>query len=65
MVRPWSCRIIYYFDTPALGIRNQSFDRVSASLGISGAWVMAPDSRGIGQVSGPIINGSRIKTQFY
>ena len=29
MVRPWSCRVVYYFDTPALGIRNQSFDRVS------------------------------------
>jgi hypothetical protein len=29
MVRPRSCRVIYYFDTPTLGIRHQSFDRVS------------------------------------
>ena len=29
MVRPRSCRVIYYFDTPALGIRHQSFGRVS------------------------------------
>jgi hypothetical protein len=29
MVRPQSCRVIYYFDTPTLGIRHQSFDRVS------------------------------------
>ena len=28
MVRPRSCRVIYYFDTPALGIRHQSFDHV-------------------------------------
>jgi len=28
VVRPRSCRIIYYFDTPALGIRHQSFDHV-------------------------------------
>jgi len=28
VVRPWSCRVIYYFDTPALGMRHQSFDRV-------------------------------------
>ena len=28
MVRPRSCRIIYYFDTPALGRRHQSFGRV-------------------------------------
>ena len=31
MVRPRSCRVIYYFDTPALGIRHQSFGRVSAA----------------------------------
>jgi len=30
MVRPRSCRVIYYFDTLALGIRHQSFDHVSA-----------------------------------
>ena len=28
MVRPRSCRVIYYFDTPALGIGHQSFDHV-------------------------------------
>jgi hypothetical protein len=27
-VWPWSCRVIYYFDTPALGIKHQLFDRV-------------------------------------
>ena len=29
MVRPRSCRVIYYFDTPALGRRYQSFGRVT------------------------------------
>ena len=29
VVRPRSCRVIYYFDTPTLGIRHQLFDRVS------------------------------------
>ena len=29
MVRPQSCRVIYYFDTPALGKRHQSFGRVT------------------------------------
>ena len=29
MVRPRSCRVIYYFDTPALGRRHQSFGRVT------------------------------------
>jgi len=29
VVRPRSCRVIYYFDTPALGIRHQLFDRVT------------------------------------
>jgi len=28
VVRPWSCQVIYYCDTPALGIRHQLFDRV-------------------------------------
>ena len=28
MVRPWFCRVIYYFDTPALGRRYQFFGRV-------------------------------------
>jgi hypothetical protein len=26
--RLWSCWVIYYFDTPALGRRHQLFDRV-------------------------------------
>jgi len=30
VVRPRSYRIIYYFDTPALGIRHQYFDCVTA-----------------------------------
>ena len=30
VVRPRSCRVIYYFDTPALGIIHQSFDRVTS-----------------------------------
>ena len=29
VVRPQSCRVIYYFDTPTLGRRHQSFDRVN------------------------------------
>ena len=29
MVRPRSCWVIYYFDTPALGRRHQSFGRVN------------------------------------
>jgi len=29
VVRPRSCRVIYYFDTPPLGKRHQSFDRVN------------------------------------
>ena len=29
VVRPRSCRVIYYFDTPTLGRRHQSFDRVN------------------------------------
>jgi hypothetical protein len=29
VIRPRSCRVIYYFDTPALGRRHQSFGRVS------------------------------------
>ena len=29
MVRPRSCQVIYYFDTPALGKRHQSFGRVN------------------------------------
>jgi len=31
VVRPRSCRVIYYFDTPALGRRHQSFGRVIIS----------------------------------
>jgi hypothetical protein len=29
VVRPRFCRVIYYFDTPALGRRHQSFGRVT------------------------------------
>jgi hypothetical protein len=29
VVQPWSCRVIYYFDTPILGRRYQLFGRVS------------------------------------
>jgi len=32
MVRPRSCRVIYYFDTPALGRRHQIFDRVKIDV---------------------------------
>jgi len=32
VVRPRSCRVIYYFDTPALGRRHRSFGRVSDLL---------------------------------
>ena len=32
VVRPRSCRVIYYFDTPALGRRHQSFGHVSYQL---------------------------------
>jgi len=35
VVRPRSCRVIYYFDTPALGIRHQLFDRVIS-------WILYP-----------------------
>jgi hypothetical protein len=29
MVRPRSCQVIYYFDTPTLGRRHQSFGHVN------------------------------------
>jgi len=32
VVRPRSCRVIYYFDTPTLGRRHQSFGRVTYPL---------------------------------
>jgi hypothetical protein len=32
VVRPRSYRVIYYFDTPALGRRHQSFGRVTYIL---------------------------------
>jgi len=37
VVRPQSCRVIYYFDTPTLGRRHQLFGRVTTqqfSMGI-------------------------------
>jgi hypothetical protein len=30
VVRSRSCRVIYYFDTPTLGRRHQTFDRVTS-----------------------------------
>jgi hypothetical protein len=35
VVQPRSCRVIYYFDTPVLGKRHQSFGRVILHLKIS------------------------------
>ena len=35
MVRPCSCRVIYYFDTPTLGRRHQLFDRVKGVCKLS------------------------------
>jgi hypothetical protein len=32
VVRPRSCRVIYYFNTPALGRRHQFFDRVNDTI---------------------------------
>jgi len=34
VVRPRSYRVIYYFDTPALGRRHQSFGRVNHIMGV-------------------------------
>ena len=39
MVRPRSCRVIYYFDTPALGRRHQSFGRVKFLSTLCGMFV--------------------------
>jgi hypothetical protein len=36
VVRSRSCRVIYYFDTPALWKRHQSFGRVT---GMGDAWI--------------------------
>jgi len=38
VVRPPSCLIIYYFDTPTLGRRHQSFDRVTSLSLLSKIW---------------------------
>jgi hypothetical protein len=35
VVRPQSCRVIYYFDTPTLGRRHQLFNRVKFSAPLS------------------------------
>ena len=37
--RPRSCRVIYYFDTPALGRRHQSFGRVTSLQFRSYFWI--------------------------
>ena len=36
VVRPRSCRVIYYFDTTALGRRHQSFGRVKFLASLPG-----------------------------
>jgi hypothetical protein len=41
VVRPRSCRVIYYFDTPALGIRHQLFDRVSIRMDDRDKWLIS------------------------
>jgi hypothetical protein len=38
VVRPRSCRVIYYFDTPALGRRHQSFGHDSNMFWVSSRW---------------------------
>jgi uncharacterized membrane protein len=40
VVRPRSCRVIYYFDTPALGKRHQSFGRVTEFNNCSGSTLL-------------------------
>jgi len=39
VVRPRSCQVIYYFDTPALGRRHQSFGRANGQ----GEWIVNLD----------------------
>ena len=68
MVRPQSCRVIYYFDTPALGIRHQSFVRVitpkfssctsfSFFLEKMDSYKVRSDSRSINIISPSILRG--------
>jgi len=38
VVRPLSCRVIYYFDTPTLGRRHQSFGRVKFLASLPGRY---------------------------
>jgi hypothetical protein len=38
VVRPRSCRVIYYFDTPALRRRHQSFGHDSNMFWVSSRW---------------------------
>ena len=51
VIRPRSCRVIYYFDTPTLGRRHQSFGRVTRSSSfalhgfIDGNWADNVDDR--------------------
>ena len=47
----------------AFVLRWVSHDR--SLLETSGAWVMVPDSRGMGWMSWPMINGSSVRIQFY
>jgi len=41
VVRPRSCRVIYYFDTPALGRRHQSFGRVNYHHILISGWCLS------------------------
>ena len=48
MVRLRSCRVIYYFDTPTLGRRHQSFGcvtkfTISSHMGCNSVMAMEPD----------------------
>jgi hypothetical protein len=47
----------------ALGLPGWAM--IAPPLETSGAWVMAPDSRGMGRASRPMINGFSVRTQFY
>jgi len=44
VVRPRSCRVIYYFDTPALGRRHQSFGHVIHSATNNSLFIYASNS---------------------
>jgi hypothetical protein len=60
VVRPRSCRVIYYFDTPTLGRRHQSFGRVMfITYGYTNKICMSVyfiDDRNYSLLNTPIIN---------